>query len=128
MQTPDGSSLAETDRALRFVEEKLKAMPEVASYFTNIGHGNPKIYYNQFPPESETNYGDVFVKLNGYDTRETPQLLDGLRDHLKNYPNARIYCEGIPERPADHGAHRDSRRRARSRAARIGSRTRSRNS
>ena len=44
-------------------------MPEVESYFSNIGHGNPKIYYNLFPPESETNYGDVFVKLTGYDTQ-----------------------------------------------------------
>ena len=63
MQTPDGSSLAETDRALRFVEEKLAAMPEVESYFTNLGHGNPKIYYNEIGSEGESNYGDVFVKL-----------------------------------------------------------------
>lgn len=99
VQTPDGSSLAETDRALGFVEEKLRAMPEVASYFTNLGHGNPKIYYNLFPPESQTNYGDVFVKLKSYDTRETPKVLDGLRAQLQHYPNARIHVKEFQNGP-----------------------------
>ncbi|MET0535816.1 MAG: efflux RND transporter permease subunit, partial [Steroidobacter sp.] len=55
VETPDGSSLAETDRALHFVEDKLRAMPDVASYFTNLGHGNPKIYYNEFGNEGASN-------------------------------------------------------------------------
>ena len=42
VNTPDGSSLPETDRALRFVEEKLAAMPEVESYFSNLGHAQPE--------------------------------------------------------------------------------------
>ena len=47
VETPDGSSLAETDRALRFVEAKLRELPDLKSYFSNLGHGNPKIYYNE---------------------------------------------------------------------------------
>ncbi len=46
VETPNGSSLAETDRALRFVEEQLAQMPQVKSWFANLGHGNPQIYYN----------------------------------------------------------------------------------
>ncbi len=99
VQTPDGSSLAETDRALRFVEEKLATMPEVRSYFTNIGHGNPKVYYNEFPPENETNYGELFVRLNSYDTRETPRVLDRLRASLREYANARIYVKEFQNGP-----------------------------
>jgi len=99
VQAPEGSSLKETDRALRFVEQQLQAMPEVRSYFTNLGHGNPKIYYNQFPPESEISYGDVFVKLGSYDTRKTPKVLDKLRASLKQYPNARIYVKEFQNGP-----------------------------
>jgi len=99
VQTPDGSSLAETDRALRFVEAKMAATPEVQSYFTNIGHGNPKVYYNEFPPENETNYGELFVRLKSYDTRETPRLLDRLRAQLREYPNARIYVKEFQNGP-----------------------------
>lgn len=99
VQTPDGSSLAETGRALRFVEQKIATMPEVKSYFTNIGHGNPKVYYNEFPTENEPNYGELFVGLNRYDTRETPQVLDRLRDELREYPNARIYVKEFQNGP-----------------------------
>jgi multidrug efflux pump subunit AcrB len=99
VQTPDGSSLAETDRALRFVEEKLEAAPEVKSYFTNIGHGNPKVYYNELPPENEANYGEVFVKLKSYDTNDTPITLDRLRTQVRTYPNARIYVKEFQNGP-----------------------------
>jgi multidrug efflux pump subunit AcrB len=99
VNTPDGSSLTETDRALRFVEEQLAAMPEVESYFSNLGHGNPKIYYNEFGSEGESNYGDVFVKLSSYDTTATPRLLGSLRERLKQYPNARIYVREFQNGP-----------------------------
>lgn len=99
VQTPEGSSLQETDRAIRFVESRLKDMPEVNSWFANLGHGNPKIYYNLFPPESQINYGDVFVKLKSYDTRKTPIVLDRLRSQLKEYPNARIYVKEFQNGP-----------------------------
>ncbi len=99
VETPDGSSLAETDRALRFVEAKLAEMPEVASYFTNLGRGNPKIYYNEFGNEGASNYGDLFVKLKSYDTSATPELLEGLRTQLKRYPNAHIYVKEFQNGP-----------------------------
>lgn len=99
VRTPDGSSLAETDKALRFVESKLAAMPQVQSYFTNVGQGNPKIYYNLLPPQSEINYGDVFVKLKRYDTRSTPVLLGKLRLDLAGYVNARIAVKEFENGP-----------------------------
>ena len=99
VETPDGSSLAETDRALRHVEGKLSEMPEVASYFTNLGRGNPKIYYNEFGNEGASNYGDIFVKLKDYDTSDTPRMLEGLRRQLKQYPNAHIYVKEFQNGP-----------------------------
>src|SRR6185295_210610 len=46
VESPNGTSLAETDRALTFVEDELRRMPQVRSWFSNLGHGNPQIYYN----------------------------------------------------------------------------------
>lgn len=99
VETPDGSSLAETDRALKFVENRLSALPDVASYFTNLGRGNPKIYYNEFGNEGATNYGDIFVKLKEYDTTDTPRKLEELRQELKQYPNAHIYVKEFQNGP-----------------------------
>jgi multidrug efflux pump subunit AcrB len=87
---PDGSSLEQTDRAVRFVESKLARMPEVKSWFANVGHGNPLIYYNQLVRNVSANYGEVFVILKEYSTRGTPRALDGLRAQLDGYPAARL--------------------------------------
>lgn len=99
VETPDGSSLAETDRALRFVEGKLRQMPEVQSFFSNLGHGNPKIYYNEIGNEGDSSYADLFVKLDGYDPDETPAALDGLRRELARYPNARMHVKEFQNGP-----------------------------
>jgi multidrug efflux pump subunit AcrB len=90
VEAPNGTSLAETDRALRFVEERLARMPEVKSWFANLGHGNPLIYYNQLMRNESPNYAEVFAILHEYDTRRTPQRLDALRAELDGYPAARI--------------------------------------
>ncbi len=74
-------------------------MPDVASYFTNLGRGNPKIYYNEFGNEGASNYGDIFVKLKDYDTSDTPKKLEGLRRELKQYPNAHIYVKEFQNGP-----------------------------
>lgn len=99
VETPDGSSLAETDRALRFVEAKLREMPEVKSYFSNLGHGNPKIYYNELGNEGDSSYADVFVSLREYHTTETPRALDRLRAELEQFPNARIHVKEFQNGP-----------------------------
>ena len=90
VEAPNGSSLAETDRAVRFVEQRLEKMPEVKSWFTNVGHGNPLIYYNLIVRNDAPNYGELFVRLKDFDTRETPRRLDALRTELDTYPGARI--------------------------------------
>jgi len=99
IETPTGSSLAATDAALRFAEEKVAAMPDVKSFFSNLGHGNPKIYYNHLPREDAANYAELFVQLREYDTRATPKKLDTLRQQLNQYPNAHITVDEFVNGP-----------------------------
>lgn len=93
VEAPNGTSFAATDEALRFVEATLAKTPEVRSWFANLGHGNPKIYYNHITREDASNFAEVFVQLEGYDTRRTPARLDELRASLEGYPGARIYLK-----------------------------------
>ena len=100
VQTPNGTSLEATDRALRFVEQTLAKTPEVNAYFSNLGHGNPQIYYNHIVRNDAANFAELFVLLRGYGTRRTPQMLEQLRQSLQHYPGARIeireFTNGIP--------------------------------
>ncbi len=88
--TPAGSSLAETDKATRFVEDVLRRRPEVRDVLANVGHGNPFIYYNVTSENDRSDLGEVFALLGHYDTRRTPALYDSLQRVFDVYPNARI--------------------------------------
>jgi multidrug efflux pump subunit AcrB len=99
VESPNGTSLAETDRALRFVEDDLAHMPEVKTWFSNLGHGNPQIYYNHIQKNDAANYAEVFVQLHEYDTNETPEKMQQLRARLSRYPGARIYVHEFANGP-----------------------------
>jgi len=99
VESPNGTSLAETDRALTFVEDELRRMPQVRSWFSNLGHGNPQIYYNHIQKNDAANYAEVFVQLFEYDTDKTPEELDALRKRLARYPGAHIYVHEFANGP-----------------------------
>lgn len=99
VEAPAGASLEATDQALRFVEAKLAAMPSVRTWFTNLGHGNPQIYYNHITRRESPNYGEIFVQLHRYDTHRTPRELDALRAALHDYPGARIFVKEFVNGP-----------------------------
>ena len=99
VETPTGASLAETDRAVRFVEAELQRHEEVKHVFANVGRGNPRVYYNIFPEETKANVGEVFVELQRFDPRSTPQLLEDLRQAFADYAGARIIVESYRNGP-----------------------------
>ncbi|PTT05598.1 efflux RND transporter permease subunit [Caulobacter sp. HMWF025] len=90
IETPDGSSLARTDRVLKFVETRLKAEPDVVWRAGNLGRGNPQIFYNQSQRESATTYAEVFVSLHKWDPGKSEVVLDRLRRDFNSFPGARI--------------------------------------
>ena len=99
IETPEGSSLADTDRALRHVEAELGRHPEVKHWFANLGHGNPRIYYNTFPDETSASVAEVFAELHQYDPRSSPQLYEQMRRQFAAYPGARILVEPFTNGP-----------------------------
>ncbi len=101
VEAPDGSNLAETDKATRFVESVLARHPdEIASFMTNVGQGNPMVYYNVAHQNEQANYGELFVQLREYEPEKTPLFLDKLRDELKGYVNAKIELKEFENGPA----------------------------
>ena len=91
ISTPNGSSFAETDRALRFAEDALRRHPEVRNWFSNLGHGNPQVYYNHLVSPDAANVAEIFVQLKDYDAHRTPQLFDALRAEMAGYAGAHIF-------------------------------------
>ena len=65
---PEGSSLDRTDQVARHIESVLDTMAEVRCYATNVGHGNPRIYYNFMPRRFDNCFAEIYVQLYKYDS------------------------------------------------------------
>ncbi|HYD51050.1 MAG TPA: efflux RND transporter permease subunit [Gemmatimonadaceae bacterium] len=99
VETPEGTSLAETDRAVRFVEEELRRLPRVRTVLANAGAGNPQIYYNVSRAHEQPNVGELFVLLDRRATAGMERRLDSLRGRLARYPGARIEVKEFENGP-----------------------------
>jgi multidrug efflux pump subunit AcrB len=86
----DGSSLDKTDKALRRVETILTKRSEVNWYFSNLGRGNPRIYYNQRQQDISPNYAELYVELKEWRGTKTFVMLDELRAEFRKIPGAEI--------------------------------------
>lgn len=100
ISTPNGTSLARTGELLSEVEDILRAQPEVKHTLSNLGHGNPRIYYNIIPRENTSSYAEVFVQLHEYHPRRTPQLLERLRAKFDELPGGEIVVKEFENGPA----------------------------
>jgi len=77
---PEGSNLDRTDGVARYLESVLDTIPEVKYYATNVGHGNPRIYYNVFPKRFDMRFAEIYVELYERDNEAFEALLQDLRD------------------------------------------------
>lgn len=97
--TPLGTSLLTTDSVARYVETKIKNIPDLKNYATNVGHGNPRIYYNVVPVSYADNLAQIFVQLNNTAPADKKMLIDQLRMKFKDYPNAKIEVKDFEQGP-----------------------------
>lgn len=100
LQLHRGASLEKTGEAASYVETILDTLENVKFYATNVGHGNPRIYYNLFSRNYDKGFAEIFVQLKEYDIEEFDKLITSLREKLGRYPGAEItikeFEQGVP--------------------------------
>ena len=99
IETPDGSSLSETNQVARYVESQLKRDPAIRHFTTNVGRGNPRIYYNIIQRNESANFSQFFVQLNDVDPAGKQVLIDKYRERFALYPNAKIEVKDFEQGP-----------------------------
>ncbi len=91
IETPLGTNLDETNRITRDIEKNLESEPEIISLTTNVGKGNPRVYYNEFQRENSPNYAQILVQVEPEMlVPEITGLADKLRERYAAYPGAEI--------------------------------------
>lgn len=91
ISTPLQSNLKYTDSITRQIEKELKAIPEVKYFASNVGKGNPRIYYNVLPQNERSDFSELFVLLQP-DIRSNRKLeiIEMLRKKWTPYPGAKV--------------------------------------
>ncbi len=99
IQLPLGSALPATDRVAKMVEQEILKMPDVKSVFTNVGKGNPEVYYNENSKDETSHYAQLFVRLNDMPLPEIEARVAKLREKFLNHPEARIEVKQFEQGP-----------------------------
>jgi multidrug efflux pump subunit AcrB len=97
--TPQDTSLDKTDEAANYVESVLCLREELENCAANVGHGNPRIYYNVISKERDRTHAQILVKLKEYDPKAMPDLVSELREEFADYPGARIDVKELEQGP-----------------------------
>ena len=100
ISTPEGTALHHTDRVALDVEATLRAREEVDLVAANVGHSNPRIYYNIIEQQGKSNLAHIFVKLkDSVSRREMAQMIAELRVRFTAYPGAKVELKELEQGP-----------------------------
>jgi multidrug efflux pump subunit AcrB len=97
---PEGTNLQETNRVTKEIEQYVKQVPNLRSYTSNVGKGNPQIYYNVLQHFDASNFAQIFIQL-APDTHQEDKIkiINDLRQKLNVYPNAEIFVKDFEQGP-----------------------------
>ncbi len=97
---PLQSNLEATDAAARLVEKELKREAGIEYFTTNVGHGNPRIYYNEIPENEKPDVAQFFVQqLPGTSPIQKRSLINALRERFSAVPGMKIEVKDFEQGP-----------------------------
>jgi multidrug efflux pump subunit AcrB len=97
LTVPDQSDIHYTEEAAAKVEQILDTIDIVSHYATNIGYGNPQIYYNLPVKQAQKNFAEILVLLDDYNVKEFDALVAGLRDTFSRITGARVEIKELEQ-------------------------------
>jgi multidrug efflux pump subunit AcrB len=97
---PLQSNIEATNALTQRVEKVLAADPKIMYYATNVGHGNPRIYYNVIPANERPDFAEIFVQLDPHTLPdEKRQVIERLRGQFAAFPGAKIEVKDFEQGP-----------------------------
>ena len=100
IRMPLQTSLQESDRITRMVEDSLKKHDKIKFFTSNVGKGNPQIYYNIVQQEEKFDFAQIFVQLDLKAKRTVKlELLEVLRNQFKTFPYAKVEVKDFEQGP-----------------------------
>jgi len=91
IKMPLQANIPESDKAAKLVEMELKKHKEIIYYTSNVGKGNPQIYYNVHQQDIKPDFAQIFVQLEEETSpNDKTELIKTLRSKFTDFPYAKI--------------------------------------
>jgi multidrug efflux pump subunit AcrB len=99
VDAPRGTSIDRTDEMAAYVESVLSGRDEVKSFTTNVGHGNPRVYYNMWSRQEAPHHAQVLVEVEQDGPKRFGRLLADLRREFADFVGAKIEVKEFEQGP-----------------------------
>jgi len=96
---PIDASIAKTDETAKKIEHILDKENFISDYLTNVGKGNPQVYYNLGQARQKANTAQFFCFTQKYDKDYMPKFLDDLRAKLSVFPGVKVQIKEFMQGP-----------------------------
>ncbi|MFA6110488.1 MAG: efflux RND transporter permease subunit [Candidatus Latescibacterota bacterium] len=96
--TPLQSNIDYTNKIASEIESELKKYPEIKYVSTNVGKGNPFVYYNVVQKNETSNFAQMFVQLdNDLSPAKKLVLIEELRKKWYTYPGSKVEVKNFEQ-------------------------------
>jgi len=100
IKMPLQADIPESDRVTGLVENELKQHKEIVYYTSNVGKGNPQIYYNVHQQDVKPDFAQIFVQMDDEARPDSKvELVKQLREKFKDFPYAKIEVKDFEQGP-----------------------------
>ncbi len=94
------SNLYETERVTKMVEDSLLHYKAIQYITSNIGKGNPRVYYNVPQQPEKIDFAQLFIQLEANTTlEEKRQVIEQIRKQYNNFPWAKVEANDFDQGP-----------------------------
>lgn len=100
IRMPLQTNIEESKRITKIVEDSIAKNKEITFYTSNIGKGNPQIYYNVPQQEEKNDFAQLFIQLDEKAKPKTKnELIKKLRNQFKDFPLAQVEIKDFEQGP-----------------------------
>lgn len=98
--TPIQTNILHTDTVTKKVEAVLEKTEGILYYSTNVGKGNPTIYYNVIPENERSDFAQIFVQLEPNTNPDKKlEIAEKLRAVFNEFTEAKVEVKNFEQGP-----------------------------
>lgn len=100
IRLPQQTGIYESDSIVYHIEDSLLKVPEIEFFTSNIGKGNPQIYYNVPQQGEKADFAQIFIQLKpGTKPNKKLEVIENLRLKFENFPLAMVEVKDFEQGP-----------------------------